>query len=139
LPARYNNSIGYVELAYALQNNIAFANLENAAGNFITPSIESTTKAAEGITLPDDMKVMLTNSSNPEAYPIVGFTWILVYENQKDKEKGEAIVNMLWWAIHEGQQYTTPLSYAPLADNAVTKAENQILSLKYQGEPLITR
>ncbi len=133
------NSIGYVELAYALQNNIAFANLENAAGNFITPSIESTTKAAEGITLPDDMKVMLTNSSNPEAYPIVGFTWILVYENQKDKEKGEAIVNMLWWAIHEGQQYTTALSYAPLADDAVTRAENQILSIKYQGETLLKR
>jgi len=87
------NSIGYVELAYALQNNIAFANLENEAGNFISPSLETTTRAAEGITLPDDMKVMLTNSSNPEAYPIVGFTWILVYENQRDKGKGETIVN----------------------------------------------
>ncbi len=99
-------SIGYVELAYALQNNITYATLKNAAGNYITPSLASTTKAAEGVTLPDDMKVMLTNSANPDAYPIVGFTWMLVYVNQTDKAKGEALVKMLWWAIHDGQQYT---------------------------------
>jgi len=132
-------SIGYVELAYALQNNISYAVLKNAAGNYITPSLASTTKAAEGVTLPDDMKVMLTNSANPDAYPIVGFTWMLVYVNQTDKAKGEALVNMLWWAIHDGQQYTQALSYAPLASGAVTKAENEILSIKYQGQPLLSR
>lgn len=132
-------SIGYVELAYALQNNITYATLKNAAGNYITPSLASTTKAAEGVTLPDDMKVMLTNSANPDAYPIVGFTWMLVYVNQTDKAKGEALVKMLWWAIHDGQQYTEALSYAPLAGGAVTKAENEILSIKYQGQPLLSR
>jgi phosphate transport system substrate-binding protein len=85
------------------------------------------------------MKVMLTNSSNPEAYPIVGFTWILAYVNQKDRVKGEALTKMLWWAIHDGQQYTAPLTYAGLAAPAVLKAENAILSMKYQGQPLITR
>jgi phosphate transport system substrate-binding protein len=132
-------SIGYVELAYALQNNITYATLKNAAGNYITPSLASTTKAAEDVTLPDDMKVMLTNSANPDAYPIVGFTWMLVYVNQTDKAKGEALVNMLWWAIHDGQKYTEALSYAPLAGGAVTKAENEILSIKYQWQPLLSR
>lgn len=133
------NSIGYVEMAYAEQNKLAWARLKNAAGNFIEPSLEATTIAAEGVTLPDDMKVMLTNSSNPDAYPIVGFTWILAYVNQKDKDKGEALARMLWWAIHKGQQYTGPLSYGSLAAPAVLKAENAILSIKYQGQPLITR
>jgi len=133
------NSIGYVELAYALQNKLAVATLQNAAGNFIEPSLAATTKAAEGVTLPDDMKVMLTNSANPDAYPIVGFTWLLVYVNQKDKAKGEALVKTMWWAIHDGQKYTEALSYASLAPAAVVKAENAILSIKYQGQPLLSR
>jgi phosphate transport system substrate-binding protein len=130
-------SIGYVELAYALQNNIPYAVLKNAAGNYIAPSIKSTTKAAEGIVLPDDMKVLITNSANPDAYPIAGFTWILVYVNQTDKDKGTALVNMLWWAIHNGQQYTSPLDYASLSAAVVAKAENEILSIQYQGQPLL--
>ncbi len=133
------NSIGYVELAYALQNKLAVAALQNTAGKFIEPSLAATTKAAEGVTLPDDMKVMLTNSSNPDAYPIVGFTWLLVYVNQKDQAKGEALVKTMWWAIHDGQKYTEALSYASLAPSAVVKAENAILSIKYQGQPLLSR
>jgi phosphate transport system substrate-binding protein len=132
-------TIGYVELAYALQNNITYSVLKNAAGNYIAPSLAATTKAAEGITLPDDMKLMITNSSNPEAYPIAGFTWILAYVNQADKAKGETLVNMLWWAIHDGQQYTTPLDYAPLSSTAVAKAENEIRSIKYEGQPLLNK
>jgi len=132
-------SIGYVELAYALQNNITYATLKNAAGNYIAPSLTSTTKAAEGITLPDDMKIMITNSSNADAYPIAGFTWILAYVNQTDKDKGETLVKMLWWAIHDGQQYAAPLDYAQLSSTAVAKAENEILSIKYQGQPLLSR
>ena len=132
-------AVGYVELAYALQNNIPYAPLRNAAGNDVTPSLEATTRAAEGVDLPDDMKVMLTNSENPDAYPIVGFTWILVYVNQTDRATGETLVNMLWWAIHDGQQFTEALSYAPLAGAAVAKAEAQIRSITYQGQPLFTR
>jgi phosphate transport system substrate-binding protein len=133
------NSIGYAELAYAQQNKLAWAKLKNAAGNFIEPSLEATTRAAEGVSLPDDMKVMLTNSANPDAYPIVGFTWLLVYANQSDKDNGEALAKMLWWAIHEGQQFTGPLTYAPLAAPAVTRAENAILSINYMGQPSVTR
>jgi phosphate transport system substrate-binding protein len=132
-------SIGYVELAYALQNNIPYATLRNAAGNYIAPTLAATTKAAEGITLPDDMKVMITNSSNPDAYPICGFTWILAYVNQADQAKGTTLVNVLWWNIHEGQQYTTGLDYASLSTGAVAKAENEIRSIKYQGQPLLKK
>ena len=132
-------SIGYVELAYALQNKILFAQLKNAAGNYILPSLASASKAADGVALPDDMKVMITNSSNPDAYPIVGFTWILAFVNQTDKLKGQALVNMLWWAIHNGQQLSQSLDYVQLPPAAVTKAENQIKSIKFQGQPLLTQ
>ena len=91
-------AIGYVELAYAKQNKIPWATIKNAAGNYEEPSLAGTTAAATGITLPDDMKIMITNSTNPDAYPIAGFTWILAFVNQKDQAKGLALVNMLWWA-----------------------------------------
>ena len=132
-------AIGYVELAYAIQNKIPWAKMKNAAGNYIEPSLAATTAAATGVTLPTDMKVMLTNSSNPDAYPIVGFTWILAYTNQTDQVKGQALVKLLWWAIHDGQQYNQALTYATLAPNAVANAENEILAINYQGKPLITR
>ncbi len=132
-------AIGYVELAYSLQNNMTYAALQNQAGSYILPSLKATTAAAQGVELPDDMKVMLTNSAKTDAYPMVGFTWMLVYVNQTDKAKGETLVKMLWWAVHDGQQYTEALSYAPLAGTAVTKAENEIRSIKYQGQTLFTR
>jgi phosphate transport system substrate-binding protein len=132
-------AIGYVELAYAKQNKLPWVMLKNAAGNYVEPTLAGTTAAASGITLPDDMKIMITNSTNAEAYPICGFTWILAFTNQTDKAKGTTLAKMLWWAIHDGQQYTTPLDYAPLSSTAVTKAENEILSMNYQGQPFITR
>jgi phosphate transport system substrate-binding protein len=131
------NSIGYTELAYALQNNITFASMENASGSFVLPSLESTTTAAVGVSLPDDMKIMLTDSSNPDAYPIAGFTWILVYQNQQNAAKGAELVDFLWWAIHDGQSYATDLTYAPLSADATAKAEALIESITYQGQPLL--
>ncbi len=77
-------AIGYVELAYAIQNDLAWAAIQNKSGSFEEPSLEGATAAATGVSLPDDMKVLLTDSSNPDAYPIVGFTWILAYVNQID-------------------------------------------------------
>jgi phosphate transport system substrate-binding protein len=132
-------AIGYVELSYALQNNLPLIALQNSSGKFMIPSIASTNKAAEGITMPDDMKIMITNSPNPDAYPIVGFTWILAYANQTNQPKGLILAKMLWWAIHDGQQYCAPLDYGALSPDAVVKAENEILSMNYQGKPLITR
>jgi phosphate transport system substrate-binding protein len=131
-------SIGYVELAYADQNNLPFALLRNAYGNYEAPSTEGVTAATEGVPLPDDMKVMITNSSNPDAYPICGFTWILAYVNQKDQAKGLALVNVLWWCIHDGQAYGVADDYAPLSSAAAAKAENEIRSISYNGTPLLT-
>ena len=135
--AQIPGAIGYVELAYAMQNNLAWAAMRNKSGEFVEPGIEATTAAAEGITLPDDMKVLLTDSDNPNAYPIVGFTWILAYQDQPDKAKGEALVSYLWWSIHDGQKFTTDLLYAPLSAEAVKKAEAEIKSITYQGQPLL--
>jgi phosphate transport system substrate-binding protein len=84
------------------------------------------------------MKVMITNSANPDAYPICGFTWILAFKNQKDQAKGQTLAKLLWWAIHDGQQYAAPLNYAALSSEAVKKAEAEIRTLNFNGQPLIT-
>lgn len=102
-----------MELAYAIQNDLPWAAVRNKSGKFIEPSLDSATAAATGVPLPDDMKVLLTDSSSPDAYPIVGFTWVLAYVNQRDKGKGQAVVYYLWRAIHDGQQFTTDLLTRP--------------------------
>jgi phosphate transport system substrate-binding protein len=130
-------AIGYVELAYAIQNNLNWASMQNKAGNYVQPTLDSTTAASTGVTIPDDTKVMITDSTNPNAYPIVGFTWILAYVNQPDKAKGEALVYYLWWSIHDGQQYAKDLLYASLSPDTVKKAEAEIKSIAYQGQPLL--
>src|SRR5262249_50715311 len=131
-----DGGIGYVELAYAVQNNLPVATLKNASGQWVTASYGSTTAAADGVTLPADMKVMGTNSGNPLAYPIVGFTWILVAKEETDQAKGKALVDFLMWAIKDGQQYTVPLNYAPLSADAASKAETLIRSITYNGASL---
>ncbi|HKZ51483.1 MAG TPA: phosphate ABC transporter substrate-binding protein PstS, partial [Dehalococcoidia bacterium] len=130
-------AIGYVELAYALQNNMVWAGLRNKAGDFVEPSVERTTAAAQGVILPDDMKTILTDSQNREAYPIVGFTWLLVYLNQPDPAEGRALAHFLWWAVHEGQKSAPELQYAPLSQDALQKVEAQIRSIKCGTEPCL--
>jgi phosphate transport system substrate-binding protein len=130
------NSIGYVGLAYAIQSNIPFAQVKNSYGTYITPSVATATAAANGFTLPDDMRIMITNSAEPTAYPITGFTWLLVYLNQTDQAKGKAIVNFLWWAIHTGQADCPALNYVQLSSAAVLKAEVLVKSIKFQGVSL---
>jgi phosphate transport system substrate-binding protein len=131
-------SIGYVELAYAIENDLGYCVLQNAVGNWIEPSLESTSAATEGITLPDDMKIMITNTDAENGYPICGFTWVLAYVNQTDEAVGLALVDYLWWCIHEGQadEYSAALNYARLSADAVAKAEAQIESLVFAGESL---
>ncbi len=124
-------AIGYVELAYAKNNGLSYASIKNASGNYIEPSIEATTKAAEGVSIPDDFRVSITNSNNPEAYPIASFTWLLIYKEMDEHVKGEAIVNFIKWAVTDGQQYTTALDYAPLPSNVVAQIEKKIMAVKY--------
>ncbi len=130
-------AIGYVEMAYAKQNNMAWAQLKNKAGVFLEPSLESAALAADQSNLPDNMEVMITDSANPKAYPITGFTWLLVYENQKDEAKADAVANLAWWMIHEGQQYALPLEYAPLKGPALKKAEALVKKIKANGRPIL--
>ena len=124
-------SIGYVELAYAVHNNLLYADLKNQSGNFITPGIESTSKAAEGVPMPDDFRVSIVNSPNPQAYPISGFTWLLIYKDMDDHVKGQAIVDFIKWAVHEGQEYTKDLLYAPLPEDVVALIDKKLEHVKY--------
>jgi phosphate transport system substrate-binding protein len=126
-------AIGYIELAYAKQNNMMWAQLQNKAKKYVDPSLEATAAAADIATLPDNMEVMITDSSNPTAYPISGFTWLLVYENQTDAAKGDAVAQLAWWMLHEGQQYALPLEYAPLKGVAIKKAEALVKKIKVGG------
>lgn len=133
-------SFGYVELIYALQNKMPYGTIKNKKGNFIKPTIDSTSLAAD-TALPDDMKVDLTDTGAADGYPISGFTWILAYKEQnyanKTKEKAMAVVKLLWWMTHEGQKYAEPLHYAPLSKAAVAKAEKLIKSITYNGSPIM--
>lgn len=133
-------AIGYIELAYAIQNKMAYAKVQNKAGNFITPSVASTS-AAGNIQLPADAKVSLTNTEAADGYPISGFTWALLYKeqnyNNRSEDRATKMVKLLWWNIHEGQQYCEPLHYAPLSPAAVTVAENILKSATFNGKPVL--
>jgi phosphate transport system substrate-binding protein len=126
-------AIGYVEMAYAKQNNMAWAQIQNKAKKWLDPSLEGAAAAADVSSLPDNMEVLITDSPNLNAYPISGFTWLLVYENQNDAAKADAIAQLTWWMIHEGQQYAGPLEYAPLKGAALKKAEALVKKVKGSG------
>ena len=133
-------AIGYVELAYAKQNNMAFANIQNKSGKFITPSPESTTLASN-VAIPADTKVSITDTDNPKGYPIASFTWALIYKEQnysgRTKERATAVVKLLWWNIHQGQADCAALNYAPLSKAAVKAAEAVLKSATYGGKSIL--
>ena len=132
-------AIGYVELAYAIKNNLPAPMVRNQAGKFVQPSIQSTTAAAAGAakSMPSDFRVSLTNPPGDDAYPIASFTWLLVYNDQSDQAKGQALVKFLWWAIHDGEKYTSDLLYAPLPAPVVKLIEAKIHQITFQGKPLL--
>jgi phosphate transport system substrate-binding protein len=130
--------IGYVELAYAVQNNLPWAQMKNKSGTFLEPSLAGTTAAA-AVPIPADMKVLVTDSENPQAYPIAGFTWALVYVNQPDAAKGKTLASFLWWAIHDGQKEATALNYGPLSADVVKAAEAQVLKMQCGGSACLTK
>ncbi len=132
------NTIGYVELAYAVQNKLPVALIKNSSGNFIEPSIDAVTQAAAGsaANTPDDLRVSITNAAGAQAYPIASYTYILVYKEQRDAAKGKALVDFLWWGIHDGERYAKDLQYAPLPADIVTRAEAKIKSITAGGAPL---
>ncbi|MCA9598526.1 MAG: phosphate ABC transporter substrate-binding protein PstS [Myxococcales bacterium] len=131
-------SIGYVELAYALQNKLPTAAIKNKAGEFVQPAIAAITKAADGVELPDSMHASITDSATPGAYPISSFTYILVYEDAKDAAKGKAVAEFLKWAIHDGQKFADALHYAPLPDAVVKKVETKLETLRSGDKKLLS-
>jgi len=132
------NTIGYVELAYAVQNKLPVALIKNANGKFVEPSIDAVTAAAASTSAqtPDDLRVSITNAAGDNAYPISSYTYILAYKDQKNAEKGKALVDFLWWGIHDGEQFAKDLQYAPLPAEIVKRAEAKINSITSGGKPL---
>ncbi|MGH2427137.1 MAG: phosphate ABC transporter substrate-binding protein PstS [bacterium] len=133
------NTLGYVELAYALTNKMTFGSVRNKAGQFVRPTLSSTTKAMDGAlkNIPDDFRVFFTNPDGKDAYPVAGFTWILINAEQADAVKGKALTEFLWWAIHDGQKYAPTLLYAPLPKSLVTRVERTLKSVTYRGQPIL--
>ena len=123
-------TIGYVELIYALQNKMPYAELKNAAGDFVKPTIESVTAALATAEIPDDFRFSMTNAPGNEAYPIAGATWLLVYQQQKNPAKGKKLVEFLKWAAKDGEKMAKDLQYAPLPDNLQQRVLARIDEIK---------
>jgi phosphate transport system substrate-binding protein len=124
-------TIGYVELAYAHQNKLPAAQIKNAAGNFITPSLESITEALAAAKIPEDFRFSMVNPPGERAYPIAGTTWLLVYQQQKDAAKGKKLVEFLQWALTKGETMASALDYAPLPDTVETRVLELVKTIKY--------
>src|SRR5882762_7273212 len=132
-------AIGYIELAYAKQNHLPVAHIRNKSGKFVEPTLESTTAAAEGASplLAKDVRTPIVNSSAPDAYPICGLTFLLVYQDQKDPGKAHALAGFIDWGIHDGQSVAPSLDYAPLPDAVVKVNEASLRKLTVAGKPLL--
>ena len=115
------NSLGYVELVYALQNKLPYGDVRNRAGRFVTPALESVTAAASSAAakMPEDFRVSITDPAGADAYPISSFTWLLIPTRIPDKDKGAAIKSFLSWMLTDGQSMAAPLNYAPLPPQVV--------------------
>jgi len=127
-------SIGYVELIFALQNKISYGPVQNAAGEFVKASTQSVTAAAAeaAAKMPPDFRVSITNAPGKGVYPISSFTWILLYENPKDKTKAKALVDFMKWALTDGQKFAPDLGYAPLPDGVVKLEMTALAKIKTQ-------
>ncbi len=126
------NSIGYVELVYALQNHLGYGNVKNVAGVFVKAELSSITAAAAGAAknMPDDFRVSITNAPGKGAYPISTFTWLLIPDQIKDPAKLKAMTGFLHWMLTDGQKMTEALSYAPLPKEVVVKETKAISKIK---------
>jgi phosphate transport system substrate-binding protein len=133
-------AIGYIELAYAIQNNMAYAKVQNKSGNYITPAIASVTAAAN-ITIPADSKISLTNTDAADGYPISSLSWVLIYKEQKygdrSADRATKLLKLISWIIHDGQQFSSALNYAPLSPNAVSIGDAILKSATYDGKPIL--
>lgn len=134
-------AIGYNSLSYALLNEMSYGYVINQSGNVIEPSFESTTAAAD-IELPDDTRILFTNTPAENGYPIAGFAWMLVYENLdsnnaiETRREAVELVKFIIWSLIEGQKLSESLGYAKISDAALEKSLNMIRRLKWDGEEI---
>lgn len=131
-------SIGYVNLAYAKQNKLSHAMLKNKAGKFILGDNGPASKAADGVVMPADARVSITNSSDPAAFPIASFTYVIFYQDQKygkrSMDDAKRLKNLLTWMVTDGQKYNAPLDYSPLPTSVQNKAKALINTMNYGGK-----
>lgn len=126
------NSIGYVELIYAIQNKMPYGDVKNQAGNYVKASLETVSAAAAGAAkaMPADFRVSITNAPGKNAYPISSFTWMLIPSQIPDAGKAKAIKTFLQWMMTDGQKMTDALAYAPLPKEVVAKETKQIAQIQ---------
>jgi phosphate transport system substrate-binding protein len=123
-------ALGYVELIYATQNKMPYAEIKNAAGEFMKPTLESITAALATADIPDDFRFSMTNAPGKDAYPIAGATWLLVYQQQKDAAKGKKLVEFLKWSLTDGEKMAKDLQYAPLPESVQQRVLTRIGEIK---------
>lgn len=134
-------AIGYNSLTYAILNNMSYGSVINSSGNIIEPSFEATTEAAN-IELPDDTRILFTNTPAEFGYPIAGFAWMLVYENMEqnnaisNRNEAEELLNFIIWSITEGQELAEPLGFARIPETALEKNIAMIRQIKWNGEEI---
>ncbi|HTT68327.1 MAG TPA: phosphate ABC transporter substrate-binding protein PstS [Gemmatimonadales bacterium] len=134
-------AIGYVELIYAIQNNIGYGVVRNKAGNYIQASLETTTNAAAGAVASldpnTDFRISITDADGAQVYPISSFTWLLLPKQMTDAVKARALLEFVWWAVHDGEKFTSALAYAPLPARVVQLEEQRLKSITVNGQPVL--
>jgi phosphate transport system substrate-binding protein len=130
--------IGYVELAYALAQNLTYGQVKNKAGKFIQPCPATVSKDANGASYPADLRTSLTDGPDPDAFPITGTTYALVYQNQTDKAKAAALVNFLAWVLTKGQDEASQVNYAPLGKDLQQLSYAQLKKITINGTPAVS-
>lgn len=131
-----DGAIGYVELAYAIAQDLTYGQVKNAAGKFIQPCVATISKGTEGVKYPADLRTSLTNGPDENAFPITGTTYGLVYADQKDKAKAASTVNFLSWVLTTGQDDAAQINYAPLGKDLQKLAFAQVEKVTVNGSPV---
>jgi len=136
-------ALGYVELIYAIQNHIGYGLVRNKAGNYVEATLQTTTNAAAGAVASldpnTDFRVSITDADGPQAFPIASFTWLLVPKEMTDMAKARALLEFVWWAVHDGERFATDLAYAPLPARVVQLEEQRLKSITVNGRPVLPR
>ena len=136
-----DGAVGYIDVAYAIQNKVPFADIQNKSGNFITPTLAAVAQAANLPSYPSDLRFDLVNTGAAQGYPICGTTWIIAYKDLskvlKSQDRANSLVDFIWWAIHAGQADAAPLDYGSLPPNLLAQDEAAVKSLNWGGTPLL--